>query len=218
MHEWSLKTVPDAPRPSAADHSSRVGLLSRFGAIAPLMIAGLFILSFYVFAIREAEPKLTGDEPHYLAFAGALSQGSLDVRAAYTDPSGPSKWYSPLPTDQTVEVGSHLRSIRTPLLPLLLVPAMAVSSLRLVFLTMMLIAVAFFDQLWRLLTDLGYRGVARAVPWLVALTALPYWDSRHRSTPRCRVRLRLWWSCVSSRGTPADPSLPRRRLRGCCRG
>jgi hypothetical protein len=148
-------------------------LLGRFGAIAPLIVAGLFILSFYVFAIRDTEPKLTGDEPHYLAFAGALSQGSLDVRAAYTDPSGPSKWFPNLPTDQTVKVGTHLRSIRTPLLPLLLAPAMAVSSLRLVFLTMMCIAVAFFDQLWRLLTDLGYRGAARAVPWLVALTALP---------------------------------------------
>jgi hypothetical protein len=133
----------------------------------------LVLVGFYFYAFHGSSQAISGDEPHYLAFARALSHHSFDVRAAYADPRGPSRWNPGLTTDQTVQVGNHLRSMRLPLLPLALAPAMRASSLDLVFLTMILIAIAFFDQLWRLLTDLRYRGAARLLPWLAALSALP---------------------------------------------
>jgi hypothetical protein len=137
------------------------------------VVAAVVFSAFYFADVRPAFPALTGDEPHYLALADALAHGTLDVRAAYQDPSGPRKWLPPLKPDQTTVHDGHLRSMRMPLLPLLLAPAMWLGSLTVARLTMVLLAALLFDQLWRLLGDLRYRGAARAGPWLAALTAFP---------------------------------------------
>lgn len=144
-----------------------------FRSCVPSFLAAVVVLTFFALDVHRATPAITGDEPSYLAFADALTHGTFDVRAAYEDPSGPRRWLPGLAPDQVVVHAGHLRSIRLPLLPLLLTPAMALGSLALARLTMVALAVLVMDQLWRLLGDLDYRGLARAGPWLATLTALP---------------------------------------------
>jgi hypothetical protein len=160
--------------PGLADASTRRFAASRgLRWCLPFLVAAVVVFSFFMFDVRRAEPALTGDEPSYLVFAYALTHGTFDVRAAYRDPADPVKWPAEWTPDQVVVHAGRMRSMRMPLLPLLLTPAMALGSLTLARLTMVLIAVALLDQLWRLLGDLGYRGLARAGPWLAAVTALP---------------------------------------------
>jgi hypothetical protein len=165
--------APGRGRDGETETMRRGAGMRRLASLAPLLLAATVMLAFYVIDVRRADPPVTGDEPHYLAVADAMVHGTLDVRAAYRDPSGVRKWVGVLPTDQTVVHAGHLRSMRLPLLPLILAPAMALDSLVLLRLTMVLVAVLVLDQLWRLLSDLGYRGAARAAPWVATLTALP---------------------------------------------
>jgi hypothetical protein len=159
---------------AAAGSGARRGVpLGVLRSCVPVLLAGLVVVAFLMFEVRRATPSITGDEPSYLVFADALRHGTVDVRAAQQDPSGTRRWLPTLSSDQTVIHDGHMRSMRMPLLPLLLIPAMMAGSLLLARLIIVAFAVALLDQLWRLLGDLGYRGLARAGPWLAVLTGLP---------------------------------------------
>jgi hypothetical protein len=170
--EQGLTVGSEARAQSARERLSMRGLATWLAPFAVALLA-------YLVAFDLMNPSTSGDEPHYLLVAQSIAfDGDVDLTNDYASKERTLRVVNVYPLSHVPHAADYLGSGQLrPLhgvgLSALLAPGVALGGLTGARLLMVLIAALLAHQLYRLLTELGFRRRYRIGAWIATAFCMP---------------------------------------------
>jgi hypothetical protein len=154
---------------------SRLTIWDLAAGLLPFAVA----LLAYLVVFEVMDPNTTGDEPHYLLTAESIAfDGDVDLTNDYASRQRTLRVVNVYPLDPSPHAADYtgsgqLRPLHGVGLSALLAPGVALGGLTGARLVMILIAALLAHQLYRLLSELGFRTPYRIAAWIATVFCLP---------------------------------------------